>query len=61
MEMAIAVIDIQEAGGRGAVFPGDASSADKQIGVSIAVKIGGQGHGGIATIGGGGEGVGVEG
>ena len=60
-KMAMAVVDIDEAGGVGAVFAGDGAAADEQIGEAIAIKVTGDGHSGIDAIGMGREGVGGEG
>src|SRR5580658_212200 len=60
-EMAMAVVEVDEAGGAGAILAGDVSAADEQIGEAVAVEVAGDRHGGIDTIGVGGEGVGGEG
>lgn len=56
-EMPFAVIDIDKGGGIGAIFSGDGATADKQIGEAVVVEVGGNGYGGVATLGGGGEGI----
>jgi len=60
-EMSFAVVDIDKAGGVGAVLAGDGTSPDEQVEVSIVVEVGGDGYGRVASLGGGREGVGSQG
>ena len=60
-EMSFAVVDIDKAGGVGAVLAGDGTSPDEQVEVSIVVEVGGDGYGRVASLGGGREGFGSQG
>lgn len=60
-KMSMAVVDIDETGGVGAVFAGDRAAADEQVGEAIAIKITGDGHSGIDAIGMSGYGIGGKG
>ncbi len=53
-KVAMAVIEVDKAGGVGAVFAGNGAAADEQIGKAIAIKIAGDGHGGVDAVGMGG-------
>jgi len=60
-EMAVAVVEVDKAGGVGTVFAGYGASADEQIGEAVVIEIAGDGYGGVDAIGMGGYGVGGEG
>src|SRR5579859_2909221 len=60
-EVSVSVVEVEEAGGVGAIFAGDASAADKEVGEAVVVEVTGDGDGGVDAVGMGGEGVGCEG
>ncbi len=60
-EMAVPIVEVDKAGGVDAVFAGDASAADEEIGIAVAVEVAGDCDGRVHAIGMGLEGIGVEG